>query len=173
MPVRLTHPGFAVSADITAAVRLNRGLVELPEMESDFHREYHDRDLREAFLDVSGAWAGRAGAPEAVAAKGQVEDSWAEVGVATIDVVVSGRRRPVPVLRIGRFSAFQVREEGVLVTVLASNMELRFPGLVRLTDLELMLFAMENIDTELIAEALAEERREHIEQMRNQTPHSS
>lgn len=36
-----------------------------------------------------------------------------------------------------------------------------------------MLAAMENPDTELIAAALAELRRQRIEQMRNQTPNSS
>jgi len=148
-------------------------LAPAAEVISDFHREYHDRDLREALLDASGTWAGHAKAPDSASASGQAADSRAGVTSEGTDVVVAGRQRPVSVLRLGKFSAFQVREEGVLVTVLARNMGPRFPGLVRLTDLEPMLSAMENIDTELIAAALAERRQEHIEQMRNQTRHTS
>jgi hypothetical protein len=141
---------------------------------SDFHLEYQDRDLQEALLDAAGKWAGRAEAPEAaVGGDGRVGGSRAEVTSATIDVVVSGRRRPVSMLRRGEFSAFQAGEEGVLVTVLARHMEPQFPDIVRLTDLEPMLSVLEHPDRELIAAALAEGRRRHIEQMRNQTRHSS
>lgn len=139
-------------------------LAPAAEVISDFHREYQDRDVRAALLDASAAWAGPAEAPDAA--------SPAEVTSAAIDVVVSGRRRPVSLLRLGKSSAFQVREEGVLITVLARNTEPQFPGLARLTDLEPMLSGMENIDRELMAAALAERRRQHIEQMRNQTHHS-
>jgi hypothetical protein len=148
-------------------------LAPAAEVISDFHREYQDRDLREALLDTSGTWAGPAEAPDAADADGQVRDSRAEVTPAAIDVTMSGRQRPASVLQLGRFTAFQLREEGVLVTVLARHMGPQFPGIVRLTDLEPMLSKMENIDTELVAEALAEKRREHLEQMRNQTRHGS
>jgi hypothetical protein len=57
------------------------------EVISDFHREYQDRELGEALLDESGRWAGHAEAPDTA--------SRTEVVSAAIDVVVSGRRRPV------------------------------------------------------------------------------
>lgn len=143
------------------------------EITSDFHPEYQDRDLEEALRHAAAAWAERAGAPGAVARDGQAGDTRTEVTSATIDVVVSGRRRPASVLRLGEFSAFQVGEDGVLVTVRARHMGLRFPDIVRLTDLEPMLSDMENLDAKLIAEAIATSRRQHIRQMRNQAPRSS
>jgi hypothetical protein len=76
-------------------------------------------------------------------------------------------------LRLAGFSAFQAGDDGVLVTVLARHIGSQLPDLVRLTDLEPMLSALEHPDRELIAAALADRRRQHIEQMRNQTHHSS
>lgn len=96
-----------------------------------------------------------------------------EVTSATIDIVVSGRRRPVSMLRLGKFSAFQVRDEGVLVTVLASRIGPQFPDIMRLTDLQPMLSVLEHPDTAVIAAALADMRHQHIEQMRNQARHGS
>ncbi len=142
---------------------------------SDFHRDYQGRDLEEALLEAAAEWTGQQDAPDAAGSDGQAGGPRPEVTPATIDVVVSGRRRPVPVLRLGKFSAFQISEEGVLVTVLARYMGRQFPDIVRLrpADLEPMLSAMDNPDRELIAAALAELRRQHIEQMRNQAHHSS
>lgn len=77
-------------------------LAPAAEVISDFHREYHDRDLREALLDASRTWAGRAGAPGALLAGGQATDPQAEVTPEEADVVVTGRRRHVPVLRLGK-----------------------------------------------------------------------
>lgn len=137
---------------------------------SDFHRDYHDRDLEEELLHVAGKWAAPA---DAAAGDGRADDARPKVTSDTIDVVVSGRRRPVPILRLGEFSAFQLGDEGVLVTVLARHLGPQIPGIVRLTDTEPMLSALEHPDPEAIAGAIAEMRRRHIEQMRNQTGHSS
>ena len=135
------------------------------EIISDFHRDYQDRDLEEALLEAAATWAG---------------DRWIggsrpEVTSATIDVVVSARRRSVSMLQLGDFSAFQVVEDRVLVTVLARHMRPQFPDIVRLriADLEPMISAMEHPDREAVAAAFAEFRRQHIEQMRNQAPPSS
>lgn len=143
------------------------------EIISDFHRDYHDRDLEDELLDAAGKWARPADAPDAVAGDGRVSDARPEVTPATIDVVVSGRRRRVSMLRLGEFSAFQVRHEGVLVTVLTRHTGPQLPDIVRLTDLEPMLSELEHPDTEVIAAALAGMRQQHIKQMRNQTRHSS
>lgn len=59
------------------------------------------------------------------------------------------------------------------MTVLARHMGPEFPDIVRLTDLEPMLSALEHPDMELISAVLTEGRRRHIEQMRNQTRDSS
>jgi hypothetical protein len=140
---------------------------------SDFHRDYQDRDPKDALLETAAEWNARAEAPDAAGADEQASGSRPEVTTAEIDVVVSGRRRPISLLRLGEFSAFQVGEEGALVTVLARHMAPKFPDIVRLrpADLELMLSTMENPDKDLIAAALAEQRRRHIEKMRNQTGH--
>jgi hypothetical protein len=143
------------------------------EIISDFHRDYQDRDLAEALLEAAAEWAGRADLPDAVDADAQASGSRPEVTSATLDVVVSGRRRLVPMLGLGEFSAFQISDEGVLVTVLARRMGPEFPDIVRLSDLEPMLSATEDLDRATVAAALAESRRQHIEQMRNQARPSS
>lgn len=142
---------------------------------SDFHRDYQDRDLEEALLKAAGLWAGRQDAPDVLAADGPASGFRAGIMSAAIDVVVLGRRRPVSLLRLEEFSAFQIGEEGVLVTVLARDVGPQFPDIVRLrrADLEPMLSAMENPDRDLIAAALAETRHQHIERMRSQTRHNS
>jgi hypothetical protein len=136
---------------------------------SDFHRDYQDRDLEEALVDAAAEWARQADAPDEVDADRQLRQPLPQVTSATIDAVVLGRQRPVSMLRLGAVSAFQIGHEGVLVTVLARHMAPHFPDIVRLrpADLEPMLSVMENPDSELIAAAIAEMRRQHIEQMRN------
>lgn len=143
-------------------------LAPAAEIISDFHREYQDRDLEEALLEAAGKWPRRAQAADAVAGDGRAGGSRADVTSATIDVVLSGRRRPASMLRLAEFSAFQVSDEGVLVTVLARNFESELPDILRLDDLEPMLSVLEHPDKEVIAAALGEQRRQHIEQMRNQ-----
>ncbi len=59
------------------------------------------------------------------------------------------------------------------MTILARNMGSQFPDIVRLNDLEPMLSVLEHPDKEVVAAALADMRRQHIDQMRNQTRHSS
>jgi hypothetical protein len=142
---------------------------------SDFHRDYRDRDLEEMLRQAAAGWAGQQDARDARDADGQVSGSRPKITPAAIDVVVSGRRRPVSLLRLGEFSAFRIREGGAVGTVLTRHLGPQFDDIVRLrpADLEPMLSAMENPDQELIAAALAEVRRRHIEQMRNQTPHDS
>ena len=103
----------------------------------------------------------------------QVGGSRPEVTPTAIDIVVSGRRRQVPALRLGQFSAWQIGEQGVLVTLLARHMGAEFPDIVRLADLRPMLAALENPDRGLVAAAIAEMRRQHIEQRRNQADHRS
>jgi hypothetical protein len=83
------------------------------------------------------------------------EDRTIPVTSARIDVVVSARPRSVSMLRLGECSGFQVRQDGVLVTVLARHMGPEFPDIVRLTDLEPMIAARYSIDREAIAAALA------------------
>jgi len=143
------------------------------EIISDFHHDYQDRDLEEALLDATAEWGGRADAPGPQAAGMQVGGSRPEVTPTVIDVVVSGRRRQVPALRLGQFSALQIGEQGVLVTLLARHMGAEFPDIVRLADLRPMLAALENPDRGLVAAAIAEMRRQHIEQRRNQADHGS
>ena len=109
--------GYGDSADLAAPTA---------EIISDFHQEYQDRDLEEALWRAAGKWAGRAETLGA-AADGKAGDASAEVTSGMAHVVVSGRQRPAPVLRLGEFSAFQVTEEGVLVTVVARHMGVRFP----------------------------------------------
>ena len=140
---------------------------------SDFHWDYQDRDLQESLLHAVSNWAGRAASQDPAAGDMPVSGSRAEVTSAINDVVVSGRRRPVPVFRLADFSALQIGEEGVLVTVLARHLGPELPDIVRLTDLEPMLSALEHPDRDVIATAFAERRHRHIEQMRNQTRHSS
>jgi hypothetical protein len=144
-------------------------LAPVTEVISDFHRDYQDRDLEGSLLDAARKWAGRAAAPDPVAEDRPVGGPRAEIISAISDVVVSGRRRPVSVLRLADCSAFQVAEEGVLVTILARHLGPELPDIARLTDLDPMLSALEHPDRELIAAALAERRHRHIEQMRNQT----
>jgi hypothetical protein len=138
---------------------------------SDFHREYQDRDLEDTLLDRPTRWPGRTEA--AAPARGQVSGARPEFTSETLDVAVSGRRHSVPMLVLGEFSAFQIRDQGVLVTVRARHMGPAFPEIVSLTDLEPMLYALEHPDREAIAAAFAEKRRQQIEQMRNQTWHRS
>ncbi|HWF82262.1 MAG TPA: hypothetical protein VN695_16910 [Streptosporangiaceae bacterium] len=148
-------------------------LAPAAEVISDFHRDYQDRDLEESLRDAASNWAGRAAAPDPVAEDRRVSGSRAEVTSAINDVVVSGRRRPVSVLRLADFSGLQIGEDGVLVTILARHLGPELPGIVRLTDLEPMLSVLEHPDREVIAAAFAERRHRHIEQMRRQTRHSS
>lgn len=138
------------------------------EIISDFHRDYQDRDLEEDLLAAVRKWASRGQTPDPATGAAQASGTRPEVTSATVDVVVSGRRRPVPLLRLGECSAFQVRDESVLVTVLAARMGPQFPDIVRLTDLEPMLFTLEHPDREAIAAAFAEMRNQQINQMRTQ-----
>lgn len=147
-------------------------LASAAEIISDFHEDYQCRDLEEEFRKALDRWAGQAEAPDVIPEDGQAGDSRREVTSVTIDVVVTGRRRPVSMLRLREFSAFQLRAEGVLVTVLARHMGSPFPDFVRLTDLEPMLSALEHPDKDVIAAAFAGMRRRHTEQRRNQTPRS-
>jgi hypothetical protein len=187
VPVRIRHTygagtlssGVATMLGLRTAVRTmsicygDRAdpMASTAEIISGLHKDYQERDLEEEFRERLGDWAecaGQPAAPDAVAEDDQVGDSRPAVTSATIDVVVAGRRRPVSLFRLGEFSGFQLRDEGVLVTVLARHMGSQFPDIVRLTDLEPMLSAMEHPDTDVIAAALAEMRRQHIEQRRNQ-----
>lgn len=136
---------------------------------SDFHQDYQDRDLAQELQDAAGRWGRGAEAPDVAADNGEADVLRPDVTSITIDVVVSGRSRPVSMLRLRDFSAFQLRDGGVLVTVLARHMGPQFPDIVRLTDLEPMLSALERPDNHMIATALAEMRRQHTEQSRNQT----
>lgn len=137
---------------------------------SDFHRDYQHRDLEEELRYAAGQWGRQAEAPDVVPEDGKAGDSQNDVTSVTIDVVVAGRHRAASTLRLREFSAFQLRDGGVLVTVLARHMGSQFPDIVRLTDLEPMLSALEHPDKEVIATAIAEMRRQHIEQRRNQAP---
>lgn len=139
---------------------------------SDFHQDYQHRDLEEELRHAVGQWGRRAEAPDVVPEDGTAGDSPNDVTSVTIDVVVAGGHRAVSTLRLQELSAFQFRDEGVLVTVLARHMGPQFPDIVRLTDLGPMLSALEHPDKDMIATALAEMRRQHIEQRRNQTPPS-
>src|SRR5215469_9485678 len=78
------------------------------EIISEFHRDYHDRDLEEELLHAAGKWAAQRQAPEVAGGDGTVGDSRPKVTPASDDIVVSGRRRPVPIVQFGDFSAFQV-----------------------------------------------------------------
>jgi hypothetical protein len=138
------------------------------EIISDFHQNYQDHDLEDDLLAAARKWTSRVPAPDPATGAARATGARPEVTSATVDVVVSGRRRPVSMLRLGVCSAFQVRDDGVLVTVLTTHMGPPFPDIVRLTDLEPMLFALEHPDREAIAAAFAEKRRQQIEQMRNQ-----
>lgn len=133
---------------------------------SDFHRDYQDRDLEQALLDAALEWRGQV---ETAGGGARATSDQAELRSETVDIFVSGTRRPVSMLVLTEFSAFQVRDEGVLVTVLARHMGRAFPEIVRLTDLEPMLVALEHPDREVIAAAFAEVRRRRVEQMRDQT----
>lgn len=148
-------------------------LAPAAEVISDFHRDYQDRDLEESLLDAASNWARRAASPDPDTDDRPVTGSRAEAASAINDVLVSGRRRPVPVLRLANFSALQIGEEGVLVTVLARHLGPELPDIVRLTDLEPLLAVLEHPDRDMIAAALAEQRRRHIELMRNQARHGS
>jgi len=77
------------------------------------------------------------------------------------------------VLRLRPFSAWQIGEQGVLVTLLARHMGPEFPDIARLADLKPMLAALENPGRDLVAAAIAEMRRQHIERKRNQAGHGS
>jgi hypothetical protein len=139
---------------------------------SDLHRDYQDRDLQDALMETVAQWPVPAEAADAAGGE-PAAGSRPEITTARIEVVVSGGRRAVFLLRLGDLSAFQTYEEGVLVTVMGRHIAPELPELVRLrsADLEPMLSAMENPDKELIGAALADQRRRHIEQMRNQTGH--
>jgi hypothetical protein len=139
---------------------------------SDFHQDYQHRDLEEELRHAAGQWGRSAEAPDVVPEDGKFGDSRHNVTSVTTDVVVTGRHRAVSTLRLQEFSAFQLRDGGVLVTVLARHMGSQFPDIVRLTDLEPMLSALERPDKEAIATTIAKMRRQHIEQRRNQTPRS-
>lgn len=148
-------------------------LAPAAEVISDFHRDYQDRDLEESLLDAATDWARRAAAPDPASEDRPASGSRAEITSAINDLVVSGRRRPVSVRRLADLSAFQIGEEGVLVTVLARHLGPELPDIVRLTDLEPMLSALEHPDREVIAAAFAERRHRRIQQMRHQARHSS
>lgn len=141
----------------------------LAEITSLFHRKLQGRDLEDALIDGASEWRRWAAALDAVAGAVQAGGTRAEVTSGTVEVVVSGTRRVVPILRLGEMSAFEVRHEKVLVTVLARHMAPEFPEIVRLTDLEPMLSRHEHPDREEIAAAFALERRQRIEEMRNQS----
>jgi hypothetical protein len=160
-PVHTMSIGYGDTADPQATAA---------EIISAFHRDFQDRDLDEVLLEAPARWAGQEDELGWVGADEPIGRSEAGITSETIDVVVSGRRRPVSLLRLGDFSAFQENEEGVLLTVIARHMGTQVPDIVRLgpADLEPMLAAMENPDQEVIAAALAEKRRQHIVQMRNQ-----
>jgi hypothetical protein len=161
------HTMSVTYGDVAAA------LAPAAEIVTDFHRDYQDRDLAAALLRTAARWTGRPDAPEAVDADGAASSPG--LMRETVDVVISGRRRPVSVLRLGEFSAFQAGEAGALVTVLARQLGAELPGLARLglADLEPVLSELENPDPELIAAAMAERRREQIAQQRNQASPSS
>jgi hypothetical protein len=145
-------------------------LAAAAEIVSDFHHDYQDRRLDEELRDAAGRWGRHAEPSDVVPEDGQVGHTPPKVTPVTTDVAIAGRLRPLAMLPLGDFSAFQFRDEGVLVTVIARHMGPQFPDIVRLTDLEPMLSAMEHPDKELIATAFAEMRRQHIEQRRNQPP---
>jgi hypothetical protein len=128
---------------------------------SDFRGVYQDRDLEKSLLEAAATWAGDR----------RASGSRPDITSAIIDVVISDRRRPVSIVRLGQLSAFQVVEEKVLVTVLARHLPL-FPDIVRLrlSDWMPRLSAMEHIDADALAAAWAEARRLRTEQMRNPTP---
>jgi hypothetical protein len=140
---------------------------------SDFHRAQQDRDLEEALREAAAEWRTPAPAPDEGARAGRVDGASATVTSEAMDVAVAGTRGPVPMLRLGELSAFQIRHEEVLVTVLAKHMGSEFPEIVRLTDLESMISGLEHPDRQVIAAAFAEKRRRQIVQMRNQTGHNS
>jgi hypothetical protein len=139
----------------------------LAEITSLFHRELQDRDLKDELIDGASEWRRWAAEPDAVAGAARAVGTQAEVTSGTIEVVISGARRAVPMLRQGEMSAFEVRHGKVLVTVLARHMGPEFPEIVRLADLEPMLSRHEHPDREEIATAFALERRQRTEDMRN------
>ncbi|HTA14941.1 MAG TPA: hypothetical protein VK781_08805 [Solirubrobacteraceae bacterium] len=158
------------------------------EIISDFHREMQDRDLEETLRDAPEEWTGPTEDDldlDALTRSWQDSDSQPDIASATIDVVVLGRRRPVPMLLLGDFSAFQFSEGGVLVTIVARHMEPQFPDIVRLSDLEPLISEMERrLETPEAKEAAAayfaehrrqeaERQRRFMEQRRNQTGGSS
>jgi hypothetical protein len=136
---------------------------------SDFHRDYQDRDLEDELRHSASRWGSPARAPDP-----GPEDSGTRPDIisVSIDVTVTSSRRPLSLLRLREFSAFQFREGSVLVTVLARHLEPQFPGIVRLTDLEPLLSPLEHPDKEAIAAAFAELRRQRGDQSRNQAPES-
>lgn len=139
---------------------------------SDFRKDYRDRGLEEELREAASRWGLRAQAPDAGPEDGEAGHWRPDVAPVTIDVIVAGRRRPVSMFRLREFSAFQLRDKAVLVTVVVRHMGPQFPDIVRLIDLEPMLSALDRPDMEAIAAALAEMRRQHTGHRPNQGPGS-
>ncbi len=135
------------------------------EVTSAFYRDYqHIWDLETELRDAVLKWAEQAEAPEAFDPSGPFartlraaarDDRTVPVTKARVDVVVSGCRQSVSMLGLGDCGAFQIREEGVLVTVVARHMGPESPEIVRLTDLEAMIAARSHIDRDAIVATLS------------------
>jgi len=131
---------------------------------TDFHRDMQDRDVRHSLLTAAADWSG-ARVAGWWADETDIDDS--NFATGTADIRVDGHEVTVTVVEQSPARAFQLWRDGVLITVVARDMT-EFPELARLNDLEPMLTAMENVDRNLVASVLAEERRRQIEEMRRQ-----